>query len=61
MFKNTDFSSFHHSLYFRCKPSYQVTFIRKDGERITASGKEGDSLLDVVVNNNLDFDGYGKY
>ncbi|KAM7249502.1 hypothetical protein ACFE04_016278 [Oxalis oulophora] len=47
------------SIVYSCKPSYQVTFIRKDGERITASGKEGDSLLDVVVNNNLDFDGYG--
>ncbi|KAK7602733.1 hypothetical protein V9T40_006707 [Parthenolecanium corni] len=43
----------------KCKPSYKVTFIKKNGERVQASGKEGDSLLDVVVNNNLDFDGYG--
>lgn len=47
-------------MYFRCKPSYKVTFIKKNGERVQASGKEGDSLLDVVVNNNLDFDGYGN-
>lgn len=38
---------------------YEVTFIKKNGEKIKAKGKEGDSLLDVVVNNNLDFDGYG--
>lgn len=38
---------------------YQVTFIKRNGEKIIGKGKEGDSLLDVVVNNNLDFDGYG--
>nr|BAN20831.1 adrenodoxin [Riptortus pedestris] len=38
---------------------YEVTFIRASGERIKGKGKEGDSLLDVVINNDLDFDGYG--
>lgn len=38
----------------------KVTFIKANGERITAKGKIGDTLLDVVVNNSLDFDGYGK-
>ncbi|XP_011496413.1 PREDICTED: adrenodoxin [Ceratosolen solmsi marchali] len=46
------------------KPSYEkkevnVTFIRANGEKLLAKGKEGDSLLDIIVNNELDIDGYG--
>ncbi|KAF6211874.1 hypothetical protein GE061_012390 [Apolygus lucorum] len=41
------------------KPEYSVTFVRPDGEKIKAKGKEGDTLLDVVVNHDLDIDGYG--
>lgn len=37
----------------------EVTFVRASGERIKAKGKVGDSLLDVIVNSNLDFDGFG--
>ncbi|XP_053695577.1 adrenodoxin-like protein 2, mitochondrial [Sabethes cyaneus] len=37
----------------------EVTFVRSSGERIKAKAKVGDSLLDVVVNNQLDFDGFG--
>lgn len=37
----------------------EITFVRVDGERIKASGKIGDSLLDLVVNNNIDLDGFG--
>ncbi|XP_050436645.1 adrenodoxin-like protein 2, mitochondrial isoform X2 [Adelges cooleyi] len=37
----------------------KVTFCKANGDRVTAEGKKGDSLLDVIVNNNLDFDGYG--
>lgn len=37
----------------------RVTFNKANGDRITTEGKKGDSLLDVIVNNNLDFDGYG--
>ncbi|XKL62016.1 hypothetical protein PGB90_001849 [Kerria lacca] len=40
-------------------PQYEVTFVKKNGERIKVTCNEGDSLLDVVLNNNLDFDGYG--
>ncbi|XP_027712462.1 LOW QUALITY PROTEIN: adrenodoxin-like [Vombatus ursinus] len=36
-----------------------IHFINRDGEERTAQGKAGDSLLDVVVNNNLDIDGFG--
>lgn len=41
------------------KKEYQVTFVRPNGEKIKAKATEGDSLLDVVVNNDLDFDGFG--
>lgn len=37
----------------------EVTFVRSSGERIKTKGKIGDSLLDVVVNNELDLDGFG--
>lgn len=37
----------------------EVTFVRASGERIKAKGKIGDSLLDVVVNNQVDLDGFG--
>lgn len=37
----------------------EFTFVRASGERIKAKGKVGDSLLDVIVNSNLDFDGFG--
>ena len=37
-----------------------VHFINRDGEKITVKGSPGDSLLDVVINEDLDFDGFGK-
>uniref|UniRef100_A0A182PE39 2Fe-2S ferredoxin-type domain-containing protein n=1 Tax=Anopheles epiroticus TaxID=199890 RepID=A0A182PE39_9DIPT len=37
----------------------EVTFVRANGERVKAKGKVGDSLLDVIVNNNIDFEGFG--
>ncbi|XP_019724160.1 adrenodoxin [Hippocampus comes] len=36
-----------------------VHFINRDGEKITVEGSPGDSLLDVVINEDLDFDGFG--
>ncbi|KAK2545485.1 adrenodoxin [Columba livia] len=36
-----------------------VHFINRDGERLTATAKEGESLLEVVVNQNLAIDGFG--
>ncbi|XP_037552432.1 adrenodoxin [Nematolebias whitei] len=36
-----------------------VHFINRDGEKITAKGSPGDTLLDLVINENLDFDGFG--
>lgn len=37
-----------------------VTFITPDGTKHKTKGKLGDNLLDVVVNNNVDLDGFGK-
>ncbi|XP_027628634.1 adrenodoxin, mitochondrial [Tupaia chinensis] len=36
-----------------------IHFINRDGETLTTKGKVGDTLLDVVVENNLDIDGFG--
>lgn len=33
--------------------------MRASGERIKAKGKVGDSLLDVIVNSQIDLDGFG--
>ncbi|XP_023025548.1 adrenodoxin-like protein 2, mitochondrial Ferredoxin 2 [Leptinotarsa decemlineata] len=41
------------------KKEIEVTFVRANGERIKVKGKTGDSLLDVVVNNSIDLDGFG--
>ncbi|EPY77152.1 hypothetical protein CB1_001309004 [Camelus ferus] len=45
----------HHS----SEDKVTVHFINRDGETLTTKGKVGDSLLDVVVENNLDIDGFG--
>lgn len=36
-----------------------ITFVKANGDRIKVKAKIGDSLLDVVVNNNIDLDGFG--
>jgi len=36
-----------------------ITFIKANGERIKAKGKIGENILDIVVNNDIDLDGYG--
>ncbi|GCC29427.1 hypothetical protein chiPu_0007869 [Chiloscyllium punctatum] len=41
------------------KDKVSVNFINRDGEKLKAEGNLGDSLLDVVVHNNLDIDGFG--
>ncbi|EDW69419.1 adrenodoxin-like protein 2, mitochondrial [Drosophila virilis] len=56
----TNFSrTFSLGLTLRQQDVVNVTFVRANGERIKSSGKVGDSLLDVVVNNNVDLDGFG--
>lgn len=41
------------------KQEVNITFVRANGERIKAKGKVGDTILDIVVNNEIDLDGYG--
>ncbi|XP_066438225.1 adrenodoxin, mitochondrial [Eleutherodactylus coqui] len=44
---------------FSSEDKVKVTFINRDGETIVAEGKVGESLLDLVVEKNLDIDGFG--
>lgn len=44
----------------RAENKLTVHFINRDGEKITVKANPGDTLLDVVVNQDLDFDGYGE-
>lgn len=37
-----------------------VNFINRDGQKITVKAAPGDSLLDVVIEQNLDIDGFGE-
>lgn len=41
------------------KAEVNITFVRANGERIKTKGKVGDTILDIVVNNEIDLDGYG--
>lgn len=41
------------------KETYQITYETDDGKTFTVDGKEGDNLLDIVVNNDVDLDGFG--
>ncbi|KAL1022145.1 hypothetical protein UPYG_G00022750 [Umbra pygmaea] len=43
----------------RADSKVTINFINRDGEKITAKGSPGESLLDVVINQDLDFDGFG--
>ena len=38
-----------------------MNFVRPNGEKIEASAKEGDTLLDVIINNNIEIDGFGEF
>ncbi|XP_067842212.1 adrenodoxin [Heptranchias perlo] len=41
------------------KDKVTVDFINRDGEKLRAEGNLGDSVLEVVIDNNLDIDGFG--
>uniref|UniRef100_G1Q1S2 Adrenal ferredoxin n=1 Tax=Myotis lucifugus TaxID=59463 RepID=G1Q1S2_MYOLU len=45
--------------FFSSEDKITVHFLNRDGEILTTKGKIGDSLLDVVIENNLDIDGFG--
>ncbi|MCL4122064.1 UNVERIFIED_CONTAM: hypothetical protein GTU68_057147 [Idotea baltica] len=62
IFGNLYFASRNIALSSR---SYQqnwvsVTFVKPDGEKIKAKGKEGDTLLDIITNNNIEIFGFGS-
>ncbi|XP_048834272.1 adrenodoxin [Brienomyrus brachyistius] len=54
---NRRFSSFTRIL--RSENKVTVNFINRDGQKITVKGAPGDSLLDIVIEQNLDIDGFG--
>ena len=37
----------------------KVMFVQQDGTKLEGKGKEGDNLLDIIVNNDIDIDGFG--
>ncbi|KZC13987.1 Adrenodoxin, mitochondrial [Dufourea novaeangliae] len=41
------------------KQEVNITFVKASGEIIKTKGKVGDTILDIVVNNEIDLDGYG--
>ncbi|KAJ8282198.1 hypothetical protein COCON_G00047170 [Conger conger] len=43
----------------RSENKVTVSFINRDGEKVTVKGSPGDSLLDVVIEQDLDIDGFG--
>lgn len=47
------------TLPLRSDNKITVHFVNRDGEKITVKGSPGDSLLDLVINEDLDFDGFG--
>ncbi|KAL2304251.1 hypothetical protein Nmel_012995 [Mimus melanotis] len=47
------------NLSYSSEDQVTVHFINRDGERLTTTAKEGQSLLEVVVNHNLAIDGFG--
>lgn len=51
--------SFKTSSLAGTRPEVFVTFVRTSGEKLEAKGKVGDNLLDIIVDNNIDLDGYG--
>ena len=51
---------FFHTNKAMCKlEDVNVTFIQQDGTKLEGKGKEGDNLLDIIVNNDIDIDGFG--
>ncbi|XP_076357713.1 adrenodoxin-like protein 2, mitochondrial Ferredoxin 2 [Tachypleus tridentatus] len=57
--KPRGFRKFSSSVPLSKKEKVSVTFIKDNGERITAQGKVGENLLDIVVNNDVDLEGFG--
>ena len=41
------------------KEDVTVTYVLSEGEKVTVTAPEGDNLLDIVINNDIDIDGFG--
>ena len=57
--KVTNFKNLWTSRPLLKRAEVSVTFIRADGSKETAKGKEGDNLLDIIVDQEVDIDGFG--
>lgn len=44
----------------RSTEKVKLNFINRDGDKFSVTAKEGESLLEVVMNQNIDIDGFGK-
>ena len=45
--------------FLRRKEDISVTYVFPDGAKVPAKGKEGDNLLDIAINNDVEIDGFG--
>ena len=43
----------------KAKEMFSITYELGNGEKHTVQAKDGDNLLDVVINNDVDIDGFG--
>ena len=50
-----------YSCFSLCICSVQVHFILADGSRQSVDAKVGDNLLDVIIDKDIDVDGFGEY
>ena len=57
--KISEVQKFHTGKPMEKLEDISVTFIEQNGTKIEAKGKEGDNLLDIIVNNDIDIDGFG--
>ncbi|KAK4304711.1 hypothetical protein Pmani_023355 [Petrolisthes manimaculis] len=55
----TIFTTLQNSLHNYKKDWCEVTYERADGVTFTVQGKEGDNLLDIAINNDIDLEGFG--
>ena len=51
--------AFSWTTFARSKEMFTITYELGGGEKHTVQAKDGDNLLDVVINNDVDIDGFG--
>ncbi len=50
---------FSHTAPAAAKEQVSVTFVKPDGSQVTAKSKVGENLLDIIIDNDVDIDGFG--